>query len=148
MIQAAPVELDLPALHRLVAASARQARAANPSVVVLATLSTAPGRVPADPGRDRTGGQDDASLRAGIHAQYDQDDHAAGGRLPAGSVHRPGLTGTPRDSSPSFVLPDLLHLLRPVIAQVLLPDRLARARSPAAGSTGTGRMSRCPMVRR
>lgn len=49
VIQAAPVELDLPALHRLVEASARQARSANPSVVVLATLSTAPGRVPADP---------------------------------------------------------------------------------------------------
>jgi len=47
VIQAAPQELDLPALHRLVAASARQARAANPDVVVIATISTAPGGVPA-----------------------------------------------------------------------------------------------------
>lgn len=50
VIQAAPVELDLPQLRHLVAEGARQARAANPSVVVIATLSTAPGRVLADPG--------------------------------------------------------------------------------------------------
>ena len=49
VIQAAPVELDLPQLRHLVAEGARQARAANPSVVVTATLSTAPGRVRAEP---------------------------------------------------------------------------------------------------
>ena len=49
VIQAAPQELDLPALRELVAASARQARAANPHVVLIATISTAPGGVPASP---------------------------------------------------------------------------------------------------
>lgn len=49
VIQAAPEELNLPALTRLVQASARQARRANPRVVLLATISTAPGGVPAEP---------------------------------------------------------------------------------------------------
>jgi hypothetical protein len=49
VIQAAPQELDLPALHRLVEASSRQARRANPDVVLIATISSAPGGVAADP---------------------------------------------------------------------------------------------------
>jgi hypothetical protein len=48
VIQAAPQELDLPALRQLITASSRQARQANPSVILVATLSTAPGGAPAD----------------------------------------------------------------------------------------------------
>lgn len=43
VIQCAPIELDLPELRSFVAASAHQARAANPSAVLIATLSTRPG---------------------------------------------------------------------------------------------------------
>jgi len=49
VIQAAPQELDLPGLRRLVEASSRQARYANPAAVLIATISTAPGGVQADP---------------------------------------------------------------------------------------------------
>jgi hypothetical protein len=47
-VQAAPMELDIPELRSFVAASAREARAANPSAVIMSTLSTTPGGVPAN----------------------------------------------------------------------------------------------------
>lgn len=46
VIQSAPVETNLPALRQLVQQSAAQARRANPKVIVLATLATAPNGVP------------------------------------------------------------------------------------------------------
>lgn len=46
VIQAAPVELDQTALVQLVQQAAAQARAANPNVVVIATLSTTPNGSP------------------------------------------------------------------------------------------------------
>ena len=46
-IQAAPVELNIPELRSFVSASTRQAHAANPSAVLIATLSTTPGSVSA-----------------------------------------------------------------------------------------------------
>lgn len=45
VIQAAPVETNLPALRDLVRQSAAQARRANPNIVVIATLATAPNNV-------------------------------------------------------------------------------------------------------
>lgn len=45
-IQCAPIELDIPELRSFVAASAQQAHAANPSAVLIATLSTTPGGTP------------------------------------------------------------------------------------------------------
>lgn len=41
-IQCAPVELDIPELRSFVGATVRQARKANPSAILIATLSTSP----------------------------------------------------------------------------------------------------------
>jgi len=47
VIQSAPVETNLPALRQLVQQSAVQARRANPNIIVIATLATAPNGIPA-----------------------------------------------------------------------------------------------------
>ena len=46
VIQSAPIETNLPALRQLVRQSAAQARRANPKIIVIATLATAPNNMP------------------------------------------------------------------------------------------------------